>query len=61
MGSETSKARSRWSPVAPRVSVSASPGSLAAEGATLFVTGRRQAELDAAVKAIGHERDRRAG
>ena len=25
----------------------------AAEGATVFITGRRQAELDAAVKAIG--------
>lgn len=27
---------------------------LAAEGATVFITGRRQAELDAAVQAIGH-------
>jgi NAD(P)-dependent dehydrogenase (short-subunit alcohol dehydrogenase family) len=27
---------------------------LAAQGAKVFVTGRRQEELDAAVKAIGH-------
>ena len=26
----------------------------AAEGASVFITGRRQAELDAAVSAIGH-------
>ena len=32
-----------------------------AEGAYVFITGRRQAELDAAVKQIGKERHRRAG
>lgn len=31
----------------------ASAQELAAEGATVFITGRRQAELDAAVAAIG--------
>ena len=30
------------------------------EGAHVFITGRRQEELDAAVKLIGRNRDRRA-
>ena len=31
------------------------------EGANVFITGRRQKELDEAVKAIGTQRDRRSG
>ena len=31
------------------------------EGAYVFITGRRQKELDEAVTAIGKQRDRRSG
>ena len=52
-----SKARWRWSPAGTAASAWRPPSGSSAEGANVVITGRRQAELDAAVKEIGQERD----
>jgi len=53
---ESCKIRWRSLPVALRESVSRSAKLFVEEGAYVFITGRRQKELDAAVKAIGSKR-----
>jgi NAD(P)-dependent dehydrogenase (short-subunit alcohol dehydrogenase family) len=47
------KARQRSSPAARQASGSRQPSDSSEEGAYVFITGRRQAELDTAVKELG--------